>query len=245
MPPSASSLEFARSAVSWAVSSVMKFESFSPERVSSRQHTSIRVTSALQRVGVRAGHGVARATLSASALVDRGMVRYADLVNRSPALSRLGDSLNFRNLRGAAGATRLQAKLGSAAVADLALRLVGAPEELTDVTSLAVDATPVGMIFSGFVSFVASAYAVVSDESVAPTREVADRQLRGDHSTIVQGYSMVGHLAFGDVASRREAASDLSSDAAENGELGLLPMVANFWVDVLFPTPRRADAYGN
>jgi hypothetical protein len=106
------------------------------------------------------------------------------------------------------------------ALLDLGLRLVGAPEEVTDVTGLVGQMNAPSAVFAGYLSLGSSAQAIHDYGWEAGSRVIQQRNLTGKHTPIVQGWSLMATLVFGSDEQKAEAAEMMTSPEARRGDYG-------------------------
>ena len=105
------------------------------------------------------------------------------------------------------------------ALIDLGLRLVGAPEEVTDVTGLVGQMNAPSAVFAGYLSLGSSVQAIARyGWDAGPV--IQHRNLTGKHTPIVQGLSLLTTMAFGSDEAKAEAAEMMTSPEARRGDYG-------------------------
>jgi len=111
---------------------------------------------------------------------------------------------------------------GSHAVAllDLGLRLVGAPEGVTDVTGLVGQMNAPSAVYAGYLSLGSSIQAISDYGWDKGSQVIQRRNLTGKHTPIVQGWALLATMAFGSDEAKADAAEMMTSPEARRGDYG-------------------------
>ncbi len=104
------------------------------------------------------------------------------------------------------------------ALVDLGLRALGAPKDLTDVTGFLAEANAGAAVFSGYISIGSIVQAFRTHGRNAGS-VIQQRNLSADHTTIVQGWTLMFAALRGD----ENAIEMMTSPEARKGDYGFAP----------------------
>jgi len=105
------------------------------------------------------------------------------------------------------------------ALLDLGLRALGFPRSVTEVTGFLAEANIPSTVFAGVISAGSTVEALVSHgREAGPV--IQHRNLSHQHGTVVQGWSLITTLIFGNDEQRAEMAEMMTSEEARRGDYG-------------------------